>query len=56
LRGTLPDAADGLISFDLSFEDGVAGRVALPDDLSGEFWWKGARQPLNPGANDIRLP
>jgi len=56
LRGTLPDPADGLISFDLSFEDGVAGRVALPDDLSGEFWWKGARQPLNPGANDIRLP
>ena len=56
LRGHLPAAESGDIAFDLSFTDGIAGAISLPDALQGELVWRDETMPLYPGRNDIRLP
>jgi hypothetical protein len=55
LRGRMPDAADGFIDFDLSFEAGIRGQLTLPDGLSGDLLWKGATLPLEAGKNRVDL-
>jgi hypothetical protein len=33
----------------------VAARITLPDEISGEFFWRGNRRDLQPGANSFTL-
>lgn len=43
----------GVIGIDLTFTNGVQGKVTLPPGLTGTFVWDGNSQPLAPGENAI---
>jgi hypothetical protein len=55
MRGRFPDAESGFVSFDLSFAEGIAGTIMLPDPMQGELVWHGAKVALRPGANTVQL-
>lgn len=44
----------GLVEVDLRIETGgIVGTVTLPDDITGEFVWRGHTTPLQPGRNHL---
>lgn len=55
MRGRFPDAKEDYVSFDLAFEQGIHGSIALPDSLEGELLWRGTALPLYPGTNAVNL-
>ncbi|MEN9938104.1 MAG: hypothetical protein RLZZ387_4683 [Chloroflexota bacterium] len=55
LRGEIPHPAGAVVA-DLAVDGGrLSGTVALPEGVAGELAWRGARQPLAPGAQTVVL-